>query len=139
MASSGKGHKRCAFLDERENCAAAEKYAHGKALDAFCYQGGFALHLARACTEVTALDTSRPALEVAEENEKLNHKQDQPEIEWIEANAFDLLKDYSSSGNQYDTIVLDPPAFAKSKPNIQTTLRGYKNLKLRTVKQMHPA
>jgi 23S rRNA (cytosine1962-C5)-methyltransferase len=117
------GQKTGAFLDQRENYAAAGKYAHGKALDAFCYQGGFALHLARACTEVTALDTSRPALEVAEENEKLNHIESQPEIEWIEANAFDLLKDYSSSGKQYDTIVLDPPAFAKSKRNLETALR----------------
>lgn len=132
------GQKTGAFLDQCENYAAAEKYAHGKALDAFCYQGGFALHLARACTEVTALDTSRPALEIAEENEKLNHIQGQPEIEWIEANAFDLLKDYSASGKQYDTIVLDPPAFAKSKRNLETALRGYKELNLRAVKMLRP-
>ncbi len=132
------GQKTGAFLDQRENYAAAEKYAHGKALDVFCYQGGFALHLARACSEVTALDSSRPALEVAEENEKLNHGQSRPGIEWIEANAFDFLKDYSAAGQQYDTIILDPPAFAKSKRNLETALRGYKELNLRAVKMLRP-
>lgn len=132
------GQKTGAFLDQRENYAATEKYAHGKALDAFCYQGGFALHLARVCPEVTAVDSSRPALEIAEENERLNRRQDQPEIEWIEANAFDLLKDYSTLGKQYDTIVLDPPAFAKSKRNLETALRGYKELNLRAVKMLRP-
>jgi len=132
------GQKTGAFLDQRENYAAAEKYAHGKALDVFCYQGGFALHLARACAEVTALDSSRPALEVAEENEKLNHGQSRPPIEWIEANAFDFLKDYSVAGKQYDTVVLDPPAFAKSKRNLETALRGYKELNLRAVKMLRP-
>jgi 23S rRNA (cytosine1962-C5)-methyltransferase len=132
------GQKTGAFLDQRENYAAAEKYAHGKALDVFCYQGGFALHLTRACSEVTALDSSRPALEVAEENEKLNHGQSRPAIEWIEANAFDFLKDYSAAGQQYDTIILDPPAFAKSKRNLETALRGYKELNLRAVKMLRP-
>src|SRR5262249_32609924 len=120
------GQKPGAFLDQRENYAAAERYARGKALDVFCYQGGFAFHLARACDQVTALDSSRPALEVAEENEKLNESPGRPAIEWIEANAFDLLKDYSARGEQYDTIVLDPPAFAKSKRNLEAALGGYK-------------
>ena len=133
------GQKSGAFLDQRENYAAAERYAHGTALDVFCYQGGFALHLARACSAVTALDSSRPALEVAEENEKLNRAGGRPEIEWIEANAFDFLKDYSASGQQYDTIVLDPPAFAKSKRNLETALRGYKELNLRAMKMLRPA
>lgn len=132
------GQKTGAFLDQRENYAAAEKYAHGRALDVFCYQGGFALHLARACAEVTALDSSRPALEVAEDNEKLNHGQNRPAIEWIEANAFDFLKDYSAAGQQYDTIILDPPAFAKSKRHLETALRGYKELNLRAVKMLRP-
>jgi 23S rRNA (cytosine1962-C5)-methyltransferase len=132
------GQKTGAFLDQRENYAAAERYARGKALDVFCYQGGFALHLARVCDQVTALDSSRPALEVAEENEKLNPRPGRPAIEWIEANAFDLLKDYSARGEQYDTIVLDPPAFAKSKRNLETALRGYKELNLRAVKMLRP-
>ncbi|MFZ0816143.1 MAG: class I SAM-dependent rRNA methyltransferase, partial [Candidatus Sulfotelmatobacter sp.] len=116
-----EGQKTGAFLDQRENYSAAAAYAHGEALDVFCYQGGFALHLARGCPRVTGVDSSRPALEVADQNAALNHDQlhDQgKEIEWIEANAFDLLKVYSTSGQRYDTIVLDPPAFAKSKRDL---------------------
>src|SRR5271165_5281217 len=133
------GQKTGAFLDQRENYAAAARYAHGEALDCFTYQGGFALHLARVCSKVTAVDSSRPALEVAEQNEQLNHEAHTcGEIEWIEANAFDLLKDYSVAGRQYDTIVLDPPAFAKSKRAIETATRGYKELNLRALKMLRP-
>jgi len=133
------GQKTGAFLDQRENYAAAERHARGDALDVFCYQGGFALHLARVCSQVTAVDSSRPALEVAEQNEKLNAAgRKGPEIEWMEANAFDLLKDYSSNGKQYDTIVLDPPAFAKSARNLPTAMRGYKELNLRALKMLRP-
>ncbi len=129
------GQKTGAFLDQRENYAAAARYAHGEALDCFTYQGGFALHLARVCSKVTAVDSSRPALEVAEQNEQLNRdKHTSSEIEWVEANAFDLLKDYSSAGQQYDTIVLDPPAFAKTKRVLETAIRGYKELNLRALK-----
>ena len=130
--SASAGQKTGAFLDQRENYAAAAQYAHGEALDVFCYQGGFALHLARACSKVTGVDSSRPALELAEQNAVLNGR----EMEWIEANAFDLLKDYAASGQQYDTIVLDPPAFAKSKKNLETALRGYKELNLRALKML---
>jgi len=134
-----EGQKTGAFLDQRENYAAAAQYAHGEALDAFCYQGGFALHLAPRCSRVTGIDSSRPALEVADRNATLNHRdQNQPEIEWIEANAFDLLKDYSASGQRYDTIVLDPPAFAKTKRDLDAALRGYKELNLRALKMLRP-
>jgi 23S rRNA (cytosine1962-C5)-methyltransferase len=133
------GQKTGAFLDQRENYAAAAGYAHGEALDCFTYQGGFALHLARVCERVTAVDSSRPALEVAEQNEQLNRAEHRcGELEWIEANAFDLLKDYASAGRQYDTIVLDPPAFAKSKRTVSTALRGYKELNLRALKMLRP-
>jgi 23S rRNA (cytosine1962-C5)-methyltransferase len=128
------GQKTGAFLDQRENYAAAESYAHGQALDVFCYQGGFALHLARKCAQVTAVDSSRAALEAADQNAALNDR----EVEWIEANAFDLLKDYAAAGRQYDTIVLDPPAFAKSKRTLETALRGYKELNLRALKMLRP-
>src|SRR6267378_11464 len=109
-----EGQKTGAFLDQRENYAAAARYAHGEALDAFCYQGGFALHFsvnsavhsalhpAAKCSSVTGVDSSRPALEMAEKNATLNGR----EMEWIEANAFDLLREYASSGRRYDTIVL---------------------------------
>ncbi len=133
------GQKTGAFLDQRENYAAAARYAHGEALDCFTYQGGFALHLARVCEHVAAVDASRPALEVAEQNEQLNrqhHRSD--EIEWTEANAFDLLKDYQTAGRQYDTIVLDPPAFAKTKRAVETATRGYKELNLRALKMLRP-
>jgi 23S rRNA (cytosine1962-C5)-methyltransferase len=129
-----EGQKTGAFLDQRENYAAAAEYAHGEALDVFCYQGGFALHLASKATHITGVDSSRPALEVADKTALLNQR----EVEWIEANAFDLLRDYSASGRQYDTIVLDPPAFAKSRKTLDTALRGYKELNLRALKMLRP-
>jgi 23S rRNA (cytosine1962-C5)-methyltransferase len=129
-----EGQKTGAFLDQRENYAAAAAYSHGEALDVFCYQGGFALHLVPHCSTVTGVDSSRPALEVADQNAALNHR----EIEWIEANAFDLLKDYASSNRPYDTIVLDPPAFAKTKRDLEAALRGYKELNLRALKMLRP-
>jgi 23S rRNA (cytosine1962-C5)-methyltransferase len=129
-----EGQKTGAFLDQRENYAAAAQYAHGEALDVFCYQGGFALHLAPRCSHVIGVDSSRPALEVADQNAMLNHF----DIEWLEASAFDLLKDYSGSGQRYDTIVLDPPAFAKSKRDLDAAMRGYKELNLRALKMLRP-
>ncbi len=133
------GQKTGAFLDQRENYAAAARYAHGEALDCFTYQGGFALHLARVCSKVTAVDSSRPALEVAERNEQLNREAHVcGEIEWTEANAFDLLKDYSLADRQYDTIVLDPPAFAKTRRAVPTAMKAYKELNLRALKMLRP-
>jgi 23S rRNA (cytosine1962-C5)-methyltransferase len=133
-----EGQKTGAFLDQRENYAAAAEYAHGEALDAFCYQGGFALHLslhpAAKCSNVTGVDSSRPALEMAEKNATLNGR----ELEWIEANAFDLLRDYAAANRRYDTIVLDPPAFAKTKRDLDKSLRGYKELNLRAMKMLRP-
>ena len=134
LAAPWGGQKTGAFLDQRENYAAAARYAHGEALDVFCYQGGFAFHLAQSCSKVTGVDSSRPALEVADRNAALNRR----EIEWVEANAFDLLRDYADAGRRYDTIVLDPPAFARSKSNLETALRGYKELNLRALKMLRP-
>lgn len=129
-----EGQKTGAFLDQRENYAAAARYAKGDALDVFCYQGGFALHVAGVSDHVTGVDSSRPALEVADQNAALNQRQ----IEWIEGNAFDLLKDYAASHQQYDTIVLDPPAFAKTKRDLESAMRGYKELNLRSLKMLRP-
>src|ERR1700719_1148237 len=133
-----EGQKTGAFLDQRENYDAAARYAHGQALDAFCYQGGFALHLAlqndSKCSSVVGVDSSRPALEMAEKNAALNGR----ELEWIEANAFDLLREYAASGRRYDTIVLDPPAFAKTKRDLEKALGGYKELNLRAMKMLRP-
>jgi 23S rRNA (cytosine1962-C5)-methyltransferase len=130
-----EGQKTGAFLDQRENYAAAARYAHGETLDAFCYQGGFALHLAAGkCSSVSGVDSSRPALEMAEKNATLNGR----ELEWIEANAFDLLRDYAAGKRCYDTIVLDPPAFAKTKRDLEKALGGYKELNLRALKMLRP-
>jgi len=126
------GQKTGAFLDQRENYAAAASYARGEALDCFTYQGGFALHLAKNCSQVSAVDSSRPALEIADRNAALNNRT----VEWIEANCFDLMRDYSDAKKEYDCIVLDPPAFAKSKRTLDTALRGYKELNLRALKML---
>ncbi len=135
------GQKTGAFLDQRENYVAAESHAHGRALDVCTYQGGFALHLARRCPQVTGIDASRAALEVAEKNLHENRHQLAEQgtgLEWIEANAFDLLRDWSDAGEKFDTIVLDPPAFAKSKRAVDGALRGYKEMNLRAMKMLRP-
>jgi 23S rRNA (cytosine1962-C5)-methyltransferase len=136
---STAGQKTGAFLDQRENYVAAAQYSHGEALDVCCYQGGFALHLARFCERVTGIDASRNALEVAEQNLQLNKDlSDKANVDWMEANAFDLLRDWSTAGPAYDTIVLDPPAFAKSKRAVEGAVRGYKELNLRAMKMLRP-
>jgi len=133
------GQKTGAFLDQRENYAAAARYARGEALDVCTYQGGFALHLNRVCSQVTAVDISRAALEIADQNEQLNASEfSGRQIEWIEGNAFDLLRDYSDAGRQYDTVVLDPPAFTKSKRAVEGALSGYKEINLRAFKMLRP-
>jgi 23S rRNA (cytosine1962-C5)-methyltransferase len=137
--NADSGQKTGAFLDQRENYAAAARHCRGEALDVCTYQGGFALHLARGCERVTGIDASRPALEVAERNLTLNRDQlGVVEVDWVEANAFDLLRDWSDSGRRFDSIVLDPPAFAKSKRAAEGALRGYKELNLRALKMLRP-
>ena len=133
------GQKTGAFLDQRENYAAAARYARGEALDICTYQGGFALHLARACPRVTGIDVSRAALEVAERNLEANRAAlgDAP-VDWVEADAFALLRDWSDAGTVYDTIVLDPPAFAKTRRAVEGALRGYRELNLRALKMLRP-
>lgn len=132
---AGSGQKTGAFLDQRLNYAAAARYARGTGLDVCTYQGGFALHLAERCERVTGVDASRGALEVADRNRELN-TQIGAQVDWIEADAFELLREYEGSGRQYDTIVLDPPAFAKSKRAAEGALRGYKELNLRAMKML---
>ncbi|HTX40258.1 MAG TPA: class I SAM-dependent rRNA methyltransferase [Acidobacteriaceae bacterium] len=133
------GQKTGAFLDQRENYAAAARYARGEALDVCTYQGGFALHLARVCPRVTGVDVSRAALEVAERNLGQNRAALKgAEVEWIEADAFDLLRDWSDAGTVYDTIVVDPPAFAKTRRAVEGALRGYRELNLRALKMLRP-
>jgi 23S rRNA (cytosine1962-C5)-methyltransferase len=136
---ANSGQKTGAFLDQRENYLAAAHHAHGRALDICTYQGGFALHLARRCPQVTGVDASRAALEVAETNLIANRDQlTAKNIEWIEANAFDLLRDWADAKEEFDTIVLDPPAFAKSRRAAESALRGYKEMNLRAFQMLRP-
>ncbi len=135
---AASGQKTGAFLDQRLNYAAAAEHARGEALDICTYQGGFALHMAQRCSRVTGVDASRSALEVAERNLEANRTQLAAEVDWVEADAFELLRAWSDAGTEYDTIVLDPPAFAKSKRAIDGALRGYKELNLRALKMLRP-
>jgi 23S rRNA (cytosine1962-C5)-methyltransferase len=135
---AASGQKTGAFLDQRLNYAAAAEHARGAALDICTYQGGFALHMAQRCSRVTGVDASRSALEVAERNLKANREQLAAEVDWVEADAFELLRALSDAGTEYDTIVLDPPAFAKSKRAVDSALRGYKELNLRALKMLRP-
>jgi len=133
---ASSGQKTGAFLDQRLNYAAAARYASGSALDICTYQGGFAIHLAQRCQQVTGVDASRGGLEVADRNLELNSIA--AKVQWIEADAFELLREYEARGERYDTIVLDPPAFAKSKRAAEGAMRGYKELNLRAMKMLRP-
>ncbi|MGB7266166.1 MAG: class I SAM-dependent rRNA methyltransferase [Terracidiphilus sp.] len=140
------GQKTGAFLDQRSNYVAARDWVQhlgaaksesgGRALDVCCYQGGFALHLAQVCRQVTGVDASRSSLEVAERNLVANRPRIRAEVDWIEADAFEILRDWSQAGQIFDAIVLDPPAFAKSKRAVEGALRGYKELNLRALKML---
>jgi 23S rRNA (cytosine1962-C5)-methyltransferase len=142
------GQKTGAFLDQRQNYAAAAAWAKvrnvQKALDICTYQGGFALHLAQAGAQVTGVDASRASLEVAERNLALNRESGNvtTEVDWLEADAFELLRAWSDAtsdaSSQWDLIVLDPPAFAKSKRAVEGALRGYKELNLRALRLLRP-
>lgn len=135
------GQKTGGFLDQRENWAAtaawAARFGVKSALDVFTYQGGFALHLAHAVPglQLEGVDGSRPALEAAEANFRRNRLPDQT---WIEANAFDLLRDYDQQRRKVDLVVLDPPAFAKSRSNLSAAIAGYKEINLRALKLLPP-
>jgi 23S rRNA (cytosine1962-C5)-methyltransferase len=140
---ANSGQKTGAFLDQSANYLAAQQYASlftpgGRALDVCTYQGGFALHLARVCQRVTGIDASRTSLEVAERNLEANRNQLAAEVDWVEADAFQILRDWSDANEKFNTIVLDPPAFAKSQRAVEGALRGYKELNLRALKMLAP-
>lgn len=130
-----EGQKTGGFLDQRENQRAAQNYAFGRALDCFTYAGGFALNISRRCNSVLAIDSSQDALGLAQRNAGLN---DLSNIEWKEANCFDFLKAADQAGERFDTVVLDPPAFARQRSNLASALRGYKELNLRGLKILNP-
>jgi 23S rRNA (cytosine1962-C5)-methyltransferase len=140
---ANSGQKTGAFLDQRTNYAAAAKWAQrlgatDRALDVCCYQGGFALHLARLCRRVTGIDASRVSLEVAERNFEANRALLTADVDWVEGDAFQILRDWSDGGEKFNAIVLDPPAFAKTKRAVEGALRGYKELNLRALKMLRP-
>jgi 23S rRNA (cytosine1962-C5)-methyltransferase len=129
------GQKTGIFLDQRENYMAAARWAYGRALDCFTCTGGFALHIAARCQRVEAIDSSAAALSTAERNRLENAVLN---VEFREANAFDVLAGHAAAQRQFDTIVLDPPAFAKSRANLDAALRGYKEINLRALKLLAP-
>lgn len=129
------GQKTGAFLDQRENRAAAARYARGEVLDCFCYAGGFALTVARAAARVEAIDSAPAVLAAARRNIELNGAQN---VSLREANVFDLLKASRDAGRHFDTIILDPPAFAKNRASLEPARRGYKEINLRALKLLRP-
>jgi 23S rRNA (cytosine1962-C5)-methyltransferase len=140
---ANSGQKTGAFLDQRANYAAAAEWARklgctSRALDVCCYQGGFSLHLAQVCAQVTGIDASRASLEVAEKNFEANRASLTAQVEWVEGDAFEILRGWSDAGEKFDAIVLDPPAFAKSVRAVEGALRGYKELNLRALKMLRP-
>jgi len=141
---AASGQKTGAFLDQRLNYAAAARAVQAsghtaKALDICTYQGGFALHLTQICSHVTGVDASRSALEAADRNLLLNPQlSERCETDWIEADAFEYLRHLDSTPEKFDAIVLDPPAFAKSKRAAEGALRGYKELNLRAIRLLNP-
>jgi 23S rRNA (cytosine1962-C5)-methyltransferase len=125
------GQKTGMFLDQRENYIAAARYARGKALDCFTSSGGFAMHIAPVCESVEALDSSGAALAGAARNAALNGISS---VEFREADIFVVLAAYSSARRQFDTVILDPPAFAKSRSTLEGAIRGYKEINLRALR-----
>ncbi len=135
LAAPWDGQKTGAFLDQRENRARIGALARGRALDCFSYHGSFALHLARNADRVIALDSSAAALQRAAENCARNGLTN---VDLVEANAFDYLKQADREGTRFDTIVLDPPAFAKTKSALAAGIRGYKEINLRAMRLLAP-
>jgi 23S rRNA (cytosine1962-C5)-methyltransferase len=137
LAAPWSGQKTGAFLDQRENRALMAEAAPsgGRALDLFTYHGSFALHLARRAAEVLAVDSSEEALARGRENAGVNGLTN---IVWREANAFDLLREFERRDEVFDAIVLDPPAFAKTKENLERALAGYKEINLRAMRLLAP-
>lgn len=129
------GQKTGAFLDQRENYLSAKRRAHGRALDCFTFNGGFALHLASECSSMLAIDISSDAVAAGQRNAQLNGARN---IEFLAANVFDTLREFEAADEKFDTIVLDPPAFAKNRASIKAAARGYKEVNLRAMKLLNP-
>jgi 23S rRNA (cytosine1962-C5)-methyltransferase len=131
----GGGQKTGGFLDQRENHWAARRYSRGEVLDCFSYQGGFALTVAGNCDHVEAIDMAPAAIAASRGNQELNHISN---VTFREANTFDVLKEYDELDRRFDTVILDPPAFAKNRDSIPAAQRGYKEINLRALKLLKP-
>jgi 23S rRNA (cytosine1962-C5)-methyltransferase len=129
------GQKTGVYLDQRENYLAAARFARGRALDCFTSTGGFALHMAASCETVEGVDSSADALRTAGRNAKANSITN---ANFREANAFDYLSGMASARRRFDTVVLDPPAFSKSRSNLDAALRGYKELNTKALSLLSP-
>jgi 23S rRNA (cytosine1962-C5)-methyltransferase len=129
------GQKTGSFLDQRENRLAARSLARGRGLDCFTFNGAFALHLANVCEQVTGIDISKDAIANAQQNAELNRMNN---VEFRVANVFDELRELEAAGERFDTIVLDPPAFAKNRGSLKAAIRGYKEINLRALKLLNP-
>jgi 23S rRNA (cytosine1962-C5)-methyltransferase len=129
------GQKTGLFLDQRENHLAARGYARGRVLDGFCYDGGFGLQVAREADEVLAVDLSAEALARVRANAAENGIAN---VKTRDANVFDLLKELDQRGERFDTVILDPPAFAKSRDAVPKAVRGYKEINLRALRVVRP-
>ena len=134
IVSPRASQKTGAFLDQRENYLAARRIAHGRALDCFTFNGGFALHIAGSCDNVIGIDISSEAVAAAERNAQLNNAGN---VTFQTANVFDALREMETAGERFDTIILDPPAFTKSRATVKSGARGYKEINLRALKLLH--
>jgi 23S rRNA (cytosine1962-C5)-methyltransferase len=129
-----RGQKTGVFLDQRENYIAVAQYAHGRALDCFTASGGFALHIASHCSSVEAIDSSDLALDLARANADSNHVEN---VTFRKADVFDYLPSLIAAGRKYDVVVVDPPAFTKSRGGLEGAARGYKELNLRALQLLN--
>ena len=134
IVSPRASQKTGAFLDQRENYLAARRIAHGRALDCFTFNGGFALHIAGSCDNVIGIDISSEAVAAAERNAQLNNAGN---VTFQTANVFDALREMETAGERFDTIILDPPAFTKSRATVKSGARGYKEINLRALKLLN--
>jgi 23S rRNA (cytosine1962-C5)-methyltransferase len=128
------GQKTGVFLDQRENYVAVSRYAHGRALDCFTASGGFALHVAARCTSVEAIDSSELALDLAQANAAANHVEN---VAFRKMDVFELLPSLIAAGKKYEVVLLDPPAFTKSRGGLEGAARGYKELNLRALRLLN--
>lgn len=133
--SLSAGQKTGSYLDQRDNHRAARRHARGHALDAFAYGGGFAIQIADRCEQVEVVDISAEAVQLARTNAGRNGFMN---VQCIEANAFDFLRERHKEGRRYDTIILDPPAFAKNRESLAGALRGYKEINNRAMRLLRP-